>query len=142
LKGLVCQLRLVNPLGNYIPSLQIYVCGSFKEHGGNLALDVQLEASMELYHKGPGLNRKNASVCLLAKEVLRLLYSSSILEEDKGLEDFFLITAELLRGQVLQVAQGIGYTQGVFVESDIFLGVEHSEGWSLSVEGDLRVAVH
>jgi len=49
-----------------------------------------------LFEVSPGLNRKNASVCLLVKEVLGLPYSLSILEKDKNLEDFLLIAAELL----------------------------------------------
>jgi len=44
------------------------------------------------------MNWKNASVCFLAKEVLEPLRSTSILEEGKGPEDFFLITGELIRG--------------------------------------------
>jgi len=52
-----------------------------------------------LFEVGPGLNWKNASIYLLAKEVLRPLYSTSILEEGKGLEDFFLVAGELLWGQ-------------------------------------------
>jgi len=52
-----------------------------------------------LFEVGPGLNWENASVCLLAKEVLRPLRSMSILEEGEGPEDFFLITGELLWGQ-------------------------------------------
>jgi len=43
---------------------------------------------------------------------------------------------------VLQVAQGVGYSWGVFVGSDISFGAECSEDWSLLVEGDWRVAVH
>jgi len=46
------------------------------------------------------LNRKNASVYLLAKEVLGPPHSLFILEKDKGPEDFLLIAAELLQGQV------------------------------------------
>jgi len=49
-----------------------------------------------LFEDSPGLNGKNAGICLLAKEVLGLLRSSSILEEDKGPEDFLLIIAEWL----------------------------------------------
>jgi len=52
-----------------------------------------------LFEISPGLNGKNTSVCLLAKEILRLPCSLSILEKDKGPEDFFLIAAELLWGQ-------------------------------------------
>jgi len=42
--------------GSYVPSLRISVCGSSKRHGSNLALDAQLEASTELYHKSPGVS--------------------------------------------------------------------------------------
>jgi len=49
---------------------------------------------------GPGLNWENASVHLLAKEILGPLCSTSILEEGEGPEDFFLIADELLWGQV------------------------------------------
>jgi len=52
-----------------------------------------------LFEVGPGLNWKDASVHLLAKEILRPLCSTSILEEDKGPEDFFLVAGELLWGQ-------------------------------------------
>jgi len=52
-----------------------------------------------LFKVGPGSNWKNASVRLLAKEVFGPLCSTSILEEGKGPEDFFLIAGELLRGQ-------------------------------------------
>jgi len=52
-----------------------------------------------LFEVGPGSNWKDASVHLLAKEVLGPLCSMSILEEGKGLEDFFLVTGELLWGQ-------------------------------------------
>jgi len=58
------------------------------------------ELTLELLFKvGPGLNWENASVCLLAKEVLGLLCSMSILEEGEGPEDFFLVAGELLWGQ-------------------------------------------
>jgi len=52
-----------------------------------------------LFKVDPGLNWKNASVHLLAKEVLGPLRSTSILEEGKSPEDFFLVTGELIRGQ-------------------------------------------
>jgi len=59
------------------------------------------ELTLELlFEVGPGSNWEDASVCLLAKEVLGLLRSTSILEEGKGLEDFFLVAGELLQGQV------------------------------------------
>jgi len=47
---------LVDPLGSYVPSLWISVCGSSERHGSDLALDARLEASTELYHKGPGVS--------------------------------------------------------------------------------------
>ena len=43
-----------------------------------------------LFKVSPGLNWEDASVHLLAKEVLRPLCSMSILEEGEGPEDFFL----------------------------------------------------
>jgi len=52
-----------------------------------------------LFKVGPGSNWEDASVHLLAKKVLGPLYSTSILEEGEGLEDFFLITGKLLWGQ-------------------------------------------
>jgi len=52
-----------------------------------------------LFEVGPGSNWKNASVRLLAKEVLGPLCSTSILEEGEGPEDFFLVAGELLWGQ-------------------------------------------
>jgi len=51
-----------------------------------------------LFEVDPGLNWKNASVYLLAKEVLGPLCSTSILEEGKGPEDFFLVAGELIWG--------------------------------------------
>jgi len=52
-----------------------------------------------LFEVGPGSNWENASVHLLAKEVLGPLHGISILEEGKGPEDFFLVAGELLWGQ-------------------------------------------
>jgi len=52
-----------------------------------------------MFEVGLGLNWENASVYLLAKELLGPLCSTSILEEGEGLEDFFLIAGELLWGQ-------------------------------------------
>jgi len=52
-----------------------------------------------LFKVGPESNGKDASVCLLAKEVLRPPHSLSIFEEGEGPEDFLLIAAELLWGQ-------------------------------------------
>ena len=56
MKSLIGQPCLVDPLGGRIPSLQIGVGGSSKGHGGDLALDVRLEAPAELYYQGPGVS--------------------------------------------------------------------------------------
>jgi len=56
LKSLIGQLCLVDPLGSCIPSLWIGVSGLFKGHGGDLALDIRLEALAELYYQGPGVS--------------------------------------------------------------------------------------
>jgi len=53
-----------------------------------------------LFEVGPRLDRKNAGVRLLAKEVLGPPRGTSILEKGKSPKDFLLITAELLRSQV------------------------------------------
>jgi len=53
-----------------------------------------------LFEVDPGLNWKNAGVYLLVKEVLGPLHSTSVLEEGKGLKDFFLVASELLWDQV------------------------------------------
>ena len=71
------------------------------------------ELTLELlFEVGPGSNWEDTSVRLLAKEVLRLLRSMSILEEGKGPEDFFLIAGELLWGQA-QI-QRAGVEKGLF----------------------------
>jgi len=58
------------------------------------------ELTLELlFEVGPGSNWEDASVHLLAKEVLGPLHGTSILEEGKGPEDFFLVAGELLWGQ-------------------------------------------
>jgi len=67
--------------------------------GIRLHIDWKELTSELLFKVSPRLNGKNASVRLLAKEVLGPLYGSSILEEGKGPENLFLITAELLWGQ-------------------------------------------
>jgi len=60
----------------------------------------QKELTPELLFKvSLGLDRKDASVCLLVKEVLRPPCSPSIFEKGESPEDFLLVTAELLWGQ-------------------------------------------
>jgi len=60
-----------------------------------------------LFEVDPGLNWKNASVHLLAKEVLRPLRSTSVFEEDEGSKDFFLVADELLWGQIQIQSAGV-----------------------------------
>jgi len=60
-----------------------------------------------LFEVDPGLNWKNAGVCLLAKEVLGPLRSTSVLEEDEGPKDFFLVAGELLWGQTQIQSAGV-----------------------------------
>jgi len=52
-----------------------------------------------LFEVGPRLDRKNAGVHLLAKEVLGPSHGTSIFEKGEGPKDFLLIAAELLRSQ-------------------------------------------
>jgi len=60
-----------------------------------------------LFKVDPGLNWKNAGVCLLAKEVLRSLRSISVLEEGEGPKDFFLVAGKLLWGQTQIQSAGV-----------------------------------
>jgi len=52
-----------------------------------------------LFEVGPRLDRKNAGICLLAKEVLGPPRSTSVFEKGEGPKDFLLIVAELLWSQ-------------------------------------------
>jgi len=52
-----------------------------------------------LFEVGPRLDRKNASVRLLAKEVLRPPHGMSVFEKGEGPKDFLLIAAVLLWSQ-------------------------------------------
>jgi len=54
------------------------------------------EVSFEV---GPRLDRKNAGVRLLAKEVLGPPHGMSIFEKGECPKDFLLVVAELLRSQ-------------------------------------------
>jgi len=56
LKSLIGQPCLVDSLGGCIPSLQIGVCELSERHDGDLALDVRLEALVELYYQGLGVS--------------------------------------------------------------------------------------
>jgi len=112
LKSFICQLNLVDSLGSCVPSSRISVCGLSEGHSGDLALDVQLEASAEFYHQGPevcvsgirGQDQEAVQViihCLVSFIVQGPfqsidIASASVFEEGEGPEDFLLVTAELL----------------------------------------------
>jgi len=53
-----------------------------------------------LFKVGPRLDRKNAGVYLLVKEVLGPPHGTSVFEKGKCPKDFLLIAAELLWSQV------------------------------------------
>jgi len=52
-----------------------------------------------LFEVSPRLDRKNASVHLLVKEVLGPPHGTSIFEKGEGPKDFLLVAAELLQSQ-------------------------------------------
>jgi len=52
-----------------------------------------------LFEVGPRLDRKNASVCLLVKEVLGPPHGMSVFEKGECPKYFLFIAAELLRSQ-------------------------------------------
>jgi len=52
-----------------------------------------------LFEVGPGLDRKDAGIRFLVKEVLGPLRGSSIFEKGEGPQDFLLVAAELFQGQ-------------------------------------------
>jgi len=70
-----------------------------------------------LFEVSPRLNGKNAGIHFLAKEVLRPLHGSSILEKGQGPENLFLVAAELLWGQVQIQHTGVeeGSTEALFI---------------------------
>jgi len=78
----------------------LVVRGAFQSvNGVHFCID-QEELTLELlFEVSPRLDRKNASVCLLAKEVLGPPRDMSVFEEGKCPKDFLLIAAELLQSQ-------------------------------------------
>ena len=56
LEGLISKVGLVDPPDGIVLCLQIYICKSPIGHSSNLALDVSLESSYELYHQGLGVH--------------------------------------------------------------------------------------
>jgi len=80
--------------------VSLIIRGAFQSvNGVRFCIDWK-ELTLELlFEVSPGLDRKDASVRFLAKEILRPPRSSSIFEKGKGPQDFLLITAELFQGQ-------------------------------------------
>jgi len=78
----------------------LVVHGAFQGINGICFCVDRKELTLELlFEISPGLDRKNAGVRLLAKEVLRPPRCTSIFEKGEGPKDFLLIAAELLRSQ-------------------------------------------
>jgi len=80
--------------------VSLVVRGAFQSINGICFYVDQKELTLELlFEVSPRLDRKNAGVHLLAKEVLGPPRSTSVFEKDKGPKDFLLIAAELLQSQ-------------------------------------------
>jgi len=78
----------------------LVVQGAFQSINGIRFCIDQEELTLELlFEVGPRLDRENAGVHLLVKEVLRLPRSTSVFEKGECPKDFILITAELLWSQ-------------------------------------------
>jgi len=78
----------------------LVVCGAFQSINGiRFCIDWKELTPELLFEVSPRLDRKNAGVRLLAKEVLGLPRGTSVLEKGKGPKDFLLIAAELLWSQ-------------------------------------------
>jgi len=80
--------------------VSLVVHGAFQSVNGiGFCVDWKELTPELLFEVSPRLDRKNAGVCLLAKEVLGPPRSTSIFEKGEGPKDFLLIAAELLRSQ-------------------------------------------
>jgi len=78
----------------------LVVRGAFQSINGiRFCIDRKELTPELLFEVSPRLDRKNAGVRLLAKEVLGPPHGTSVLEKGKGPKDFLLIAAELLRSQ-------------------------------------------
>jgi len=78
----------------------LVVRGAFQSINGiRFCIDRKELTPELLFEVGPRLDRKNAGVHLLAKEVLGPPRGTFVLEKGKGPKDFLLITAELLQSQ-------------------------------------------
>jgi len=80
--------------------VSLIIRGAFQSiNGVCFRIDWKELAPELLFEVGPGLDGKDTGVHFLAKEVLGPPRSASVFEEDKGPQDFLLVTAELFRGQ-------------------------------------------
>jgi len=78
----------------------LVVQGAFQSINGiRFCIDWKELTLKLLFKVSPRLDRKNAGVHLLAKEVLRPPRSMSVFEKGECPKDFLLVAAELLRGQ-------------------------------------------
>jgi len=80
--------------------VSLVVHGAFQSVNGICFCVDQKKLTPELlFEVSPRLDRKNAGVCLLAKEILGPPHSTSVFEKGEGPKDFLLIAAELLQSQ-------------------------------------------
>jgi len=80
--------------------VSLVVRGAFQSINGiGFCVDRKELTPELLFEVSPRLDRKNASVCLLAKEVFGPPCGTSVFEKGEGPKDFLLIAAELLRSQ-------------------------------------------
>jgi len=80
--------------------VSLVVQGAFQSVNGiRFCIDWEELTPELLFEVGPRLDRKNAGVCLLAKEVLGLPCNTSVFEKGECPKDLLLIAAELLRSQ-------------------------------------------
>jgi len=78
----------------------LVVRGAFQSINGICFCIDREELTPEVsFEVGPRLDRKNAGVCLLAKEVLGPPRSTSVFEKGECPKDFLLVAAELLWSQ-------------------------------------------
>ena len=81
--------------------VSLVVRGAFQSVNGiGFCVDRKELTPELLFEVSPRLDRKNAGVCLLAKEVFGPPRGTSVFEKGEGPKDFLLIAAELLRSQV------------------------------------------
>jgi len=80
--------------------VSLVVRGAFQSVNGiGFCVDWKELTPELLFEVSPRLDRKNAGVCLLAKEVFGSPRGTSVLEKGEGPKDFLLIVAELLQSQ-------------------------------------------